>query len=1239
MGRQGEGRQRAEEEVGLSMSEEPFQVRGTENMRISDEHGACRAGKGSPPVFGGSGSFESPKLMVGAGRGTLLKSGEGSALEADSSVQFLPTEKEGSRITFPPEDVAGSPRHSGEKKLASVFEGGESLKGVGATVLQSLLEVFVSVPLRSKTTGGRNRLSLFPLPTSKGQLQTVCPKLSEEEMSWLNLVVLGLNSVWGGDVFCDLSASDLQCSCLRELEREVVRWCSIPGRLDPVDWQVFFTHRGVDYQGEEVKVARQFSWCNIEPALPEEIGRVPLHEVCTLGARHYVEHFPLYLKPRVEWVAASKPRVMVPDSQWAEVCKGLVERGVCGLMPRESVFKGPNGLLLNGLFGVPKDETTPEGVEIYRLIMNLIPLNNLCQSMAGDVATLPSWSGMNPFFLQPEENLLVSSEDVRCFFYVMRVPECWFPFLCFNKRVPEEVLPVSLRGEEVYLYSRVLPMGFLNSVSLAQHVHRNLAGVCNPPEAELRKDRPFTGSSSPWRVYLDNYDLLERVKATQMVELDGSVAAPVLSLRGQYEFWEIPRNTKKSVERKPRAEVQGAQVDGVLGVAYPREQKLLKYLSIAATLAGQSWATQRELQVACGGLVYISMFRRSLLGCLNAVWSYIESFDRVNSRRLPIPSEVKLELLRFVALAPLARLDFRLPMHSLVSCSDASSSGGGICVSQGLTPLGVMASQGAIRGDLAEDQRDHRVLSIGLFDGIGALRVALDLLDMQVIGHVSVEVNSSASRVVEANFPGTLVVSSVEDIDEDMVRGWAGAFSQASMVIIGAGPPCQGVSGLNADRQGALRDARSCLFVHVRRIRELVKDSFVWAQVHTLMESVASMDEDDLHIMSKDFGALPWRCEAGKFLWCNRPRYYWLSWELLEQPGVKLIPPESESPGVVELSGFQHLDDVCREGWTKVDPHKPFPTFTTSRPRSHPGRKPAGLHQCNQQELDRWAADSFRFPPYQYTSGNCLVNRAGDLRLPSPEEKEAAMGFPVGYTTQCAPKSQRNCSSYTDIRHTLIGNSWAVPVVAWLLGQLFSVRGLCREFTPQQILDQLHPQGRVFLQDRLVRFPLRPLRGVGGSDSASLLAQKLGNLVSMKGEDLMISGSSSEQVRFQRLRASVPSKLWKWKVVAGWKWKGNPEHINSLELRAILTSLQWRISHQKHLRCRFLHLTDSMVCLHALSRGRSSSKKLRRTLCRINALLLVSGSQGLWGYVHTDSNPADKPSRWGRAVRTRFRNG
>ena len=39
-----------------------------------------------------------------------------------------------------------------------------------------------------------------------------------------------------------------------------------------------------------------------------------------------------------------------------------------------------------------------------------------------------------------------------------------------------------------------------------------------------------------------------------------------------------------------------------------------------------------------------------------------------------------------------------------------------------------------------------------------------------------------------------------------MVREWSRDYSQASVVLVGGGPPCQGVSGLNSDRKGALKD-------------------------------------------------------------------------------------------------------------------------------------------------------------------------------------------------------------------------------------------------------------------------------------------------------------------------------------------------------------------------------------------------------------------------------------------------
>ena len=531
-------------------------------------------------------------------------------------------------------------------------------------------------------------------------------------------------------------------------------------------------------------------------------------------------------------------------------------------------------------------------------------------------------------------------------------------------------------------------MGFANSVSLAQHVHRNLAlwsgqtqasedDDINLPEAEVRKDRPATVASPSWRVYLDNYDLLERVKSVDLSHLEGREAPSVLALRQQYEYWEVPRNLKKSVSRSALAEVQGAQVDGQLGVAYPRESKLLKYLAATLSLLSMGHVTQRQVQVVCGGLVYVSMFRRQLLGSLNAVWRFITSFDTLKVHKQRLPPGCQLELVRFLSLIPLARLDFRMEFEEQVTCSDASTKGGGVCASVSLSRAGVEAAHGKLRGELPELRQEHRVLTLGLFDGIAALRVAAGLLGLQVLGHVCVEMSAQARRVVESHFPEAHHCTDVRDVDDAMVRQWSLDFSQASLVLLGAGPPCQGVSGLNADRKGALRDERSNLFKHVSRVRRLVEKHFCWCQVHCLMESVASMDSTDCEVMSADFGDRPWQCDAGTMTWCHRPRLYWVSWELAYQDeGVVYGPGSTGAPRHVVLTASQDPEEVCKEGWLKVDPSRSFPTFTTSRPRDRPGHKPAGIRSCTTQDLDRWVQGPSSLSPYQYTAKNLMIKPA-----------------------------------------------------------------------------------------------------------------------------------------------------------------------------------------------------------------------------------------------------------------------
>ena len=330
-----------------------------------------------------------------------------------------------------------------------------------------------------------------------------------------------------------------------------------------------------------------------------------------------------------------------------------------------------------------------------------------------------------------------------------------------------------------------------------------------------------------------------------------------------------------------------------------------------------------------------------------------------------------MEILRFVGLVPLAHFDFRTEIQGMVTASDASSTGGGVTRSKGLSPWGVIASQRPQRGDLPEPFDFCGVVTIGLFDGIGALRVAAEASRLPLLGHIAVEKNAEARRVTESSYPASLMWEDVTTVDAEVVEGWATRFSQASLIVVGAGPPCQGVSGLNADRKGALKDERSCLFAHVPRILELVKQAFPWCQVRLLMESVASMDDTDRLLMSASVELAPVRIDAAGVSVAHRPRLYWFDWEVPDMPNV-----HKKDGDVVDIELDASIDPTIylEPGWSMRGTEK-LPTFTTSLPRNFPGHRPAGLNKCSPEERERWENDSFRFPPYQYRTCYCLFTR------------------------------------------------------------------------------------------------------------------------------------------------------------------------------------------------------------------------------------------------------------------------
>jgi hypothetical protein len=109
-------------------------------------------------------------------------------------------------------------------------------------------------------------------------------------------------------------------------------------------------------------------------------------------------------------------------------------------------------------------------------------------------------------------------------------------------------------------------------------------------------------------------------------------------------------------------------------------------------------------------------------------------------------------------------------------------------------------------------------------------------------------------------------------------------------------------------------------------------------------------------------------------------------------------------------------------------------------------------------------------------------------------------------------------------------------------------------------------------------------------------------------------------------RLAFDASRLEWRVVCAYGRRH--EHINALEIAAVVAAVRWRSRQRQEFGRRHVHLIDSQVAQSVMTRGRTTSTRLRYLLRRLNALVLAMDAAPGYAYVHTAANPADAPSRW-----------
>ena len=73
--------------------------------------------------------------------------------------------------------------------------------------------------------------------------------------------------------------------------------------------------------------------------------------------------------------------------------------------------------------------------------------------------------------------------------------------------------------------------------------------------------------------------------------------------------------------------------------------------------------------------------------------------------------------------------------------------------------------------------------------------------------------------------------------------------------------------------------------------------------------------------------------------------------------------------------------------------------------RQQPPPVPAGLRRVTPEMIERWTADSPKFPPYQYADKFLLVHPSQPRMLLDSSERELLLGFGAGHAASCMSAS------------------------------------------------------------------------------------------------------------------------------------------------------------------------------------------------------------------------------------------
>lgn len=261
---------------------------------------------------------------------------------------------------------------------------------------------------------------------------------------------------------------------------------------------------------------------------------------------------------------------------------------------------------------------------------------------------------------------------------------------------------------------------------------------------------------------------------------------------------------------------------------------------------------------------------------------------------------------------------------------------------------------------------------LSLFDGMSCGQIALERAGFKVDNYFACEIDKYAIKVTQKNYPDTIQLGSVTDLDGYELT------EVADIDLLIGGSPCQGFSV--AGKKLNFDDERSKLFFEYVRVLKECKPKYF------LLENV-NMKKEWLDTISGYLGVEPIRINSKLVSGQLRDRWYWTNIPNVEQPFDK---------GIL----FQN---ILESDYAKIP--KAYALTRTYHKKGAEGSRQRNFEKS--QRPIAWIDD---------------VN----TRWLSPLECERLQTVPEGYT-ECVSNTQR---------FMMLGNGMTVDVIAHILNNM-----------------------------------------------------------------------------------------------------------------------------------------------------------------------------------------------------------